>query len=94
MHTSRGGAEREGEEESQTGSVLSVQSPVRGLNSELWDHDLSQNQELDAEQTKPPMLPYTIISNKQVTHQLLKSICEVEIASNIGLEENYRELWL
>lgn len=38
------------------------------------------------------MLPYIIISNKQVTHEILESFCEVEVASNIGLEENYREL--
>ena len=32
-HVSGGGAEREGERESQAGSALSAQSPMQGLNS-------------------------------------------------------------
>ena len=40
-----GGAEREGDRESQAGSILSSQSPMQGLIPQLWDHDLSQNLE-------------------------------------------------
>ena len=50
--TSGGGAYGEEERESQVGSTLSVQSPMWGSNHELWDHDLSQNQ--DTYPTEPP----------------------------------------
>ena len=42
------GRESEGEKESQAGSVLLAQSPMQGLNSQLWDHNLSGNQESNA----------------------------------------------
>ena len=34
----------------------------------------------------------TITSKKQVTQELLESICEVDTTLNIRLEENYREV--
>ena len=42
-----GAAEKEDERESQGGSVLSAQSPMRGSISRLQDHRLSPCQELD-----------------------------------------------
>ena len=50
---SGGGAEREGERESQAGLTLSAQSLMRGLITWPWDYDLSQNQELDTQRTEP-----------------------------------------
>ena len=41
------GREREGERESHAGSPA-AQSPMRGSISQLWDRDLSGNQESDA----------------------------------------------
>ena len=43
----RGGAEKEGEIESQAGSMLSVQNQCRAVSREPQDHDLSRNKESD-----------------------------------------------
>ena len=48
------GAERE----SQAGSTLSVWSLTQGSIPRPWDHDLSQNQELDAQPTVSTKLPH------------------------------------
>ena len=40
-----GGAEREGERESQAGFVLAAQSPTQGLNPQTLRYDLSGSQE-------------------------------------------------
>ena len=53
-----GRSRREGERESQAGSVLSVQSPMWGL--ELTNHEImtwAKNQESDAEPNEPPRHP-------------------------------------
>ena len=42
-----GGAEKEGETESEADSALSMEL-MEGLISQPWDHDLSRNQEWDA----------------------------------------------
>ena len=47
MHASQGGAEREGERESQAGSMLLLQSPT-GLDPTKRTHDWTQTQELEA----------------------------------------------
>ena len=52
------GRGREGERESQADSTLPTQNPTWGLNSQLWNHDLSQNPESDAYLTEPPRCPY------------------------------------
>ena len=62
---SRGGAERGGERESQAGSALSVPSPTWGSIPRPWDHDLSRNQELDAqliEQFRCPWDGFSILT--------------------------------
>ena len=43
----RGGEAEEGERESQAESPLKVDPPMQSLSPEPWDHDPSQNQELD-----------------------------------------------
>ena len=45
--TSRGGAERERDTESEAGSKLSAQSPMQGLNSQTQNHSLSWSQTLN-----------------------------------------------
>ena len=52
----KGGAEREGERESQAGSVHTAQRG-RAQTHEPWDHDPSCNLELDAQLTKPLRCP-------------------------------------
>ena len=42
-----GQREREGDRESKAGSTLSVQSPMRGSNPWIWDHNLSQSRTLN-----------------------------------------------
>ena len=50
--------QREREAEKQT--PLLAQSLMQGSISGPWDHDLSQNQELDAYPSKPPRHPDTV----------------------------------
>lgn len=52
MWTGRGGSERE----SQAGPTFSREPEAP------WDHDLSENQELDTQSTEPPRHPYIIFS--------------------------------
>ena len=55
---SRGGAEREGATESQTGSTLSAQSPIQGSKPQtVTRSEPKSNQELDAQLTEPPRCP-------------------------------------
>ena len=49
--------DRETENPKQAGSVLSAQSPAGAQSHEPRDHDLSQDQELDAYPTEPPRCP-------------------------------------
>ena len=59
---------READRESQAGSTLLVQSPTWGSISQTWDHDLSQNQEPDAQLTEPPRRPSKVTSWCTVSH--------------------------
>ena len=65
-------AEREGDRESQAGSVLSAHEPNVGLELTLWDHDLRWNQESDAHSAEPPWRPHILISKS--VHSFLISI--------------------
>ena len=47
-------------------------SPMRDSISQLWDHDLSQNQELDTQSTEPPRCPMLFL--------------KVSSSPNVGLE--------
>ena len=55
------GTEGEGEGERKRENIKqpphSVQSLTQGLIPRPWDHDLSRNQELDAQPTEPPRHP-------------------------------------
>ena len=51
------GAEGEREREHLQQTPPSAQSPTQGLIPRPWDHDLNQNQELDAQPTEPPRHP-------------------------------------
>ena len=52
---SKGGEEGEGENPKQAPRL--ARSPMQGSTLQRWDHDLSWNQELDAQQTEPPRCP-------------------------------------
>ena len=56
-------ASREREEESQAGSVLSAQTRHRAQSHELWDHDLSLNQELMFNRLLTTQLPLFLLLN-------------------------------
>ena len=49
--------ERERERENPKQAQCSGQSPMWGLIPWLWDHDLSPNQDLDAQPIEPPRCP-------------------------------------
>ena len=55
--TSGGKGQREREKENLEQAVCSAWSPTWGLIPQLWDHELSRNQELDAQPTEPPRCP-------------------------------------
>ena len=58
------GQRERGERESQAASTLSVQSQVQDLIPQHWDHDLTWNQESDAQLTKlPRQVPLTVLKN-------------------------------
>ena len=60
---SRGGAERDGEKENPKRLCANGAEPDTGLEfTKLRDHDLSQNQESDAQTTEPPRCPWMISS--------------------------------
>ena len=48
---------RERKRENLKQALCSAQSPMRGSIPQPWDHDLSQNQESDAQLTEPPRHP-------------------------------------
>ena len=75
---SEGRAEREGETESQAGSVLSAQRPSEARTPELQDHDLSRNQESDAQPTEPPRQHHCIC--------VYKLLCQTDVSIHWGLE--------
>ena len=50
--------QRERERENLNKALHSVQRPTWGSISQPWDHDLGQNQELDAQPTEPPRRPH------------------------------------
>ena len=52
-----GGREREREKRNFKQAPRSVQNQTWGSIPQPWDHDLSPNQELDAQPTEPPMHP-------------------------------------
>ena len=54
---SRGGAQRKSERENLKQAPHSAQSPMWSSILGPWDHDLSQNQELDSHATEPPVAP-------------------------------------
>ena len=56
MHMSRTGTGREGDRGSK-GSMLTVDSQCGAWTHKLWDHDLSWNQESNAQPTEPPRGP-------------------------------------
>ena len=56
-HTQVGEGQSEGEREYQAGSLLSAQSLCEGWTQKLWDHELSWNQESDAQLTQTPKCP-------------------------------------
>ena len=47
----------EGKRENLQQASCTVQSPIQGLIPRPWDHDLSRNQESDAQPAKPPRHP-------------------------------------
>ena len=52
---------REGERENLKQAPHSAQSLTQGSIPQPWVHDLSQNQELEAQQTEPPRCPTTVL---------------------------------
>ena len=72
VHTQRGGAERKRDRERERGRVPSGLHTQRGVGSRWdpvgsWDHDLSQNQELDTQPTEPPRHPTSSTSLMYLT---------------------------
>ena len=91
---SRGGR---GERESQAGPTLSAE-PKGGSISRPWDHDPSQNQESDAQPTKPPGRPIAVALigiSLWMSDGEPVSLCPVAIcvfSSEKGLDERTKEM--
>ena len=58
VRASQGGAEREERENTDRLHAFITEPGLMAQSPEPWDHDLSRNQELDAQLTEPPWHPW------------------------------------
>ena len=54
-------------------ALCPVQSPMQGSISRLWDHDLSQTQEWNTQQTEPPRCPRIKLNQFSLSHCYMES---------------------